>query len=223
MEVKGRRHRFSVTKLQSPGLEIFREYSHILALSPFQLLPISRCMKYRQVVGIGKLLGGYGWDILCIDVEKEGGQDRSLGNAVSQASQLARLTVVSCKGKASVANKLHNHTDPVLVQHKPQQRASEATVPDNVIGSCQVDKDGTGLLFRFKCILNALREQRDLLHGGPSASKTRLFPWEQRVNKRFDAGADKSLENLVRNRKQGDRTIPPWVLYRFRRLWDRYY
>ena len=31
-------------------------------------------MKYRQVVGIGELLGGYGGDIICIDVEKEGGQ-----------------------------------------------------------------------------------------------------------------------------------------------------
>ena len=32
VEVKGRRHRFSVAKLhQSPGLEIFRECSHILA------------------------------------------------------------------------------------------------------------------------------------------------------------------------------------------------
>ena len=96
-------------------------------------------------------------------------------------------------------------------------------MPDSVIGSSQVDKDGTGLLFRFECILNALREQSDLIHGGSSASKTRLFPWEQRVNKRFDAGVDKLLENLVGNTEQGDRTIAPWVLYRFRRLWDHYY
>ena len=91
-------------------------------------------------------------------------------------------------------------------------------MPDSVIGSCQVDKVGTGLLFRFECILNALREQSDLIHGGSSASKTRLFPWEQRVNKRFDAGVDKSLENLVGNTEQGERTIAPWVLYRFCRL-----
>ena len=43
-------------------------------------------MKYRQVVGIGELFEGYGGDIICIDVEKEGGQDRFLGNAISQAS-----------------------------------------------------------------------------------------------------------------------------------------
>ena len=55
-------------------------------MTPFQLLPFSRCMKYRQVVGIGELLGGYGGDIICKDVEKEGGQDRSLGDAISQAS-----------------------------------------------------------------------------------------------------------------------------------------
>ena len=96
-------------------------------------------------------------------------------------------------------------------------------MPDSVIGSCQVNKDGTGLLFRFECILNALHEQSDLIRCGPSASKTRLFPWEQRVNKRFDASVDKSLENLVGNTEQEDRTIAPWVLYRFRRLWDRYY
>ena len=81
-----------------------------------------------------------------------------------------------------VKDQLHNHTNHVLVRQKPQQLAGEATVPESVIGSCQVDKDGTGLLFRFECILNALREQSDLIHGGSSASKTRLFPWEQRVN-----------------------------------------
>ena len=106
----------------------------------------------------------------------------------------------------------------MLVRQKLQQLAGEATVPDSVIGSCQVDKDGTGLFFCFKCILNALREQSDLIHGGSSTSKNHLFPWEQRVNKRFDAGVDKLLENLVGNTEQGDRTIAPWVLYRFRRV-----
>ena len=110
----------------------------------------------------------------------------------------------------------------MLVWQKLQQLAGEATVPDSVIGSCQVDKDGTGL-FCFECILNALREQSDLIQVGPSASKTRLFLWQQRVNKRFDAGVDKSLENLVGNTELGDRTIAPWVLCRFRRLWDCYY
>ena len=52
----------------------------------FQLLPFSSCIKYRQLVGIGELLGGYGGDIICIDVEKEGGQDQSVGDAISQAS-----------------------------------------------------------------------------------------------------------------------------------------
>ena len=110
----------------------------------------------------------------------------------------------------------------MLVRQKPQQLAGEVTLPDSVIGSCQVDKDSTGLLFRFECILNALREQSDLIHTESSASKTRLFPWEQRVSKRFDMGVDKLLENLVGNTKQGDRTIAPWVLYKFWRLWDRY-
>ena len=65
---------------------------------------------------------------------------------------------------------------------KSKQLAGEATVPDSVIGSCQVDKHGTSLLFRFECILNVLRERSDLIHGGPSTSKARLFPREQRVH-----------------------------------------
>ena len=138
---------------------------------------------------------------MCIDVEKEGGQDRSLGDAISQALSPARIAVASCKGEASVADQLHNHADHVLVRQKPQQLAGEATVLDSVIGSCQVNKDGTGLLLHFECILNTLRELSDLIHCGPSASKTHLFSWEQRVNKRFDEGADKSLENLVGNTK----------------------
>ena len=36
-------------------------------------------------------------------------------------------------------------------------------MPDSVIGSCQVNKDGTGHFFRFECILNALREHSDLI------------------------------------------------------------
>ena len=181
-------------------------------------------MKYRQVVGIGELLGGYGGDIICMDVEKEGARTDPWGTPFLRRRNLLGLLspVVRVKLLLRISS-LHIHTNHVLVRQKPQQLAGEATVPDSVIGSCQVDKDGTGLLFRFECILNALREQSDLIHGGSSASKTRLFPWEQRINKRFDAGVDKSLENLVGNTEQGDRTIAPWVLYRFRRLWDRYY
>ena len=53
-------------------------------------------MKYRQVVGIGELLGGYGEDIICIDVEKEGGQDRSLGDAVEKEGPGPIPGVITC-------------------------------------------------------------------------------------------------------------------------------
>ena len=68
-------------------------------------------------------------------------------------------------------------------------------MPDSVISRCQIDKHGTGFLFRLEDVLDALREQSDLIHGELSALKTRLFQREQRVNKRFDAGVDKSLED----------------------------
>ena len=62
------------------------------------LVSMSYLLKFLKIAGvtydpvkimrynIGELLGGYGGDIICIDVEKEGGQDRSLGDAISQAS-----------------------------------------------------------------------------------------------------------------------------------------
>ena len=50
----------------------------------------------------------------------------------------------------------------MLVRQKSQQLAGEATVPDSVISSCQIDKHGTGLLFCLKRILNGLPKQNDL-------------------------------------------------------------
>ena len=111
----------------------------------------------------------------------------------------------------------------MLVRNESQQFAGEATVPDSVIGSCQIYKYGTGLLFFLERVFDALRQQGDLIYGGLPTSKTRLFSQEQGVNKGFDAGVDKSLEDLVGNTEQKNRAITLWVLYRLRGLRDRDY
>ena len=111
----------------------------------------------------------------------------------------------------------------MLVRNESQQLAGEATVPDSVICSCQIYKYGTDLLFFLERVLDALRQQGDLIYGGLPTPKTRLFSRKQGVNKGFDAGVDKSLEDLVGNTEQRDRAITLWVLYRFRRLRDRDY
>ena len=89
----------------------------------------------------------------------------------------------------------------MLVWQKSQQLAGEATVSDNVIGSCQIDKHGTGLLFCLKRILNVFRKQNDLIYGRLSVSKSSLLLWKQEVDYWFDAIADQSFEDLVRGRR----------------------
>ena len=50
------------------------------------------------------------------------------------------------------------------LQQKSQQLAEEATAPDSVISSCQIDKHSTGFLC-LKKMLNVLRKQNDLIYG----------------------------------------------------------
>ena len=40
------------------------------------------------------------------------------------------LAVTGSKGKTSVSDKLHDHSDNVLIRQKPQQLAGKATLPD---------------------------------------------------------------------------------------------
>ena len=60
--------------------------------------------------------------------------------------------VVTCsvsgvKGKAAIANNLHDHVDHVSIRKQSQQLAGEAAVPYGVIGCCEVDEHSPGLLF----------------------------------------------------------------------------
>ena len=88
----------------------------------------------------------------------------------------------------------------MLVRKKFQQLAGEATAPDSVITSCQIEKHGTSLLFCLKRILNVLRKQNDLIYGRLSVSKFSLLLWEQGVDYRFDAIVDQFFEDLVGRR-----------------------
>ena len=113
------------------------------------------------------------------------------------------LAVTSGQGETSVPSKFHKHPDHVLVRQKSQQLVGEATVPDSVISSCQIDKHGTSL-FCLKKILNVLRKQNDLIYGRLFVPKSSLFLWKQRADYWFDTIVDQSFEDLVRNIEQRD-------------------
>ena len=125
-------------------------------------------------------------------------------DAIFQLSEPAWLAVTSGHGEASVPNKLHDHSDHMLVRQKSQQIAGETTALDSVISSCQTDKHDTSLLFCLKKILNILRKQNDLICGRLSVSKSSLFLWKQRVDYWFDTIVDQSFEDLVRDAEQRD-------------------
>ena len=150
-------------------------------------------------------------------------QDQSLRNAIFQAPQPASLAVTGGEGETSIPDKLHDHTNHMLVREKPQQLTGEAAVPDSVVCSCQIYKHGTGLLFSLETILDVLRQQDGLTHGRPTASKSSLLTREQGVDNRFDTGKDQPFEDLVGDTEQGDGTVALWVPYRFLWLWDRDY
>ena len=103
----------------------------------------------------------------------------------------------------------------MVVRQKCQQLAGEASVPDSVISSCQIDKQGTELLFCHKRFLNVLRKQNNLIYDRLSVSKSDLFLWEQGIDYRFDAIVDQSFEDLEGDAEQRDGTVALWVLYRF--------
>ena len=48
------------------------------------------------------------------------------GDAISQMSQPASLTVTGSEGETSIPDKLYDHADHVLIRKKSQQLASEA-------------------------------------------------------------------------------------------------
>ena len=75
-------------------------------------------MQQSQIIGISILYGDCAWKIVYIDIKKEGSQDRSLGDAISQATKPALLAITGGEGKASISDKLQNYPDNVLIRKK---------------------------------------------------------------------------------------------------------
>ena len=126
-------------------------------------------------------------------------------------SEPAWLAVTSGQGEASVSNKFHDYPDHVLVWQKSQQLARDATVPDSVISSCQIDKHDASLLFCLKKILNVLRKQNDLIYDRFCVEIQLVF-WKQGVDYWFITIADQPFKNLVRDTEQrwdGSSVGPP--------------
>ena len=110
---------------------------------------------------------------------------------------------ISCgKGKAAIANHLHDHADHVFVRQQSQQLAGEAAVPCGVVGCCEVDKHSSGLLFSWNAILDVLCQQGDLIYGRPPVSEDRLLLREQWVGDCFDRNVDESLEDFKGDTQQ---------------------
>ena len=97
-----------------------------------------------------------------------------------------------------ITNHLHDHVDHVSITQQLQQLAGDAAVPYNVVGCCDVDKHGSGLLFSPKAILNVLCQAGDLLYGRPPVSKAHLLLWEQWLDKWFSTSVDEFLGILKR-------------------------
>ena len=90
-------------------------------------------MQQIQIIGISILPGGRERKIVYININEEGGQDRSQRDAVSQTSKLASLVVTSGENKASISDKLQDHPNHALIREKSQQLAGDSAVPDSVI------------------------------------------------------------------------------------------
>ena len=75
-------------------------------------------MQQSQIIGISILSGSCGGKIVYIDIKKEGGQDRCLGDAISPTSKPASLAITGDEGEASISNKLQDRPNHVLVRQK---------------------------------------------------------------------------------------------------------
>jgi hypothetical protein len=131
------------------------------------------------------------------------------------------LSATGGEVKAAISDKLQDHTDHVPVRQQAEQLAGEAAVPYGIIGSRQIDKNGSGLLLERKAVLDVLSHQSDLVYGRSPASEPGLLLREQWVDDRFDAGVDKTLEDLEGDAEQGDGTVALRIPFRLIRFRDR--
>ena len=85
-----------------------------------------------------------------INIKKEGGQDRSLGDFKSQTLKPALLAITSGEGETSMSHKLQDHSNHVLIWQKSWQLAGKAMMPYSVKSYCQVNKHSTDFFLASK-------------------------------------------------------------------------
>ena len=127
--MKSCRYRLSGTKLKLSSFKMQKNCCHILAESPLKGLPVFRGVQQCYIVSLGKLSGNLEGQIVHIDVEKEGSEDRSSRNAVFHTAKRALLAVTGSKGETSVLDKLHGHSDHVVIGRKAHRRQSSDRRP----------------------------------------------------------------------------------------------
>jgi len=109
-----------------------------------------------QFFSICILFGDGVWQVRDVDVEEKGRQDRPCGTPFLRRRKPASFAVSGDKGKAAIANHLHDHVDHVSIRQQLQPLAGEAAVPYSVVGCCVVDKHSSGLLFSGKAIFDVI-------------------------------------------------------------------
>ena len=130
------------------------------------------------------------------------------------------MAISGGKGKAAIANHLHDHVHHVSIRQQLQQLAGEAVVPYGAVGCCEVDKHSSGLLLAEK--LSSFH-QGDLVYGRAPVSKTYPVVWEQWVDDCFDTNVNESLEDSKGDTQQKYGTIALWVHQWLLLLRDRNY
>ena len=144
-------------------------------------------------------------------LKRRGARTNLFGTSFLRRRNLLLFVISGGKGKAAIANHLHDHVDHVSIRQQLLQLAGETAVPYSVVGCCEVDKHSTGLLLSRKAILDVLCQQGDLVYGRPPLPKDCLLLREQWADDWFDTGVDESLEEFKADAQQRYRTVALWV------------
>ena len=80
----------------------------------------------------------------------EGCQDRSPRDAVSQMSKPTLLAITDGENKASISDKLRDHSDHMLTWEKSKLLAGETAVSEIVISRCQAEKNDISFFLASK-------------------------------------------------------------------------
>ena len=83
-------------------------------------------------------------------------------NTVFQASESALLSITKAAVNLfAILDKFYDHSYQMSVRYKPQKLAGQVTMPHDVIGCSEVQKESTSLLFSRETVLDFLGHQGD--------------------------------------------------------------